>query len=96
MKDPWEKLLETTKKVHLSNNKLQDFCPFPADIKKQEFDPFHIPASDLMQNEIGLLTDEYAELRDDLLQQVPMRIGVKLIRAPLLVKSFSMNLAVMV
>ena len=50
MDDPWEKLLETAKKVHLANNKLQDFCPFPKDLKKQEFEAFHIPASDLMQN----------------------------------------------
>ena len=36
MDDPWEKLLETAKKVHLGNSKLQDFCPFPKDIKKQK------------------------------------------------------------
>ena len=64
MNEPWEKLLETVKKVHLTNNKLQDFCPFPKDIKKQEFDPFHIPASDLMQRETELYTDDYIELRD--------------------------------
>ena len=64
MNDPWEKLLETAKKVHLANSKLQEFCPFPKDIKKQEFSPFYIPASDLMQNETGLLTGDYAELRD--------------------------------
>ena len=29
MEDPWEKLLETAKKVHLANSNLQDFCPFP-------------------------------------------------------------------
>ena len=96
MDDPWEKLLETAKKVHLANNKLQDFCPFPTDIKKQEFEAFHIPASDLMQNETGLLTDDYAELRDAFIKASPMRIGVKLIKEPLLVKSFSTNLAVMV
>ena len=71
MDDPWEKLLETAKKVHLANSKLQDFCPFPKDIKKQEFDPFHIPASDLMQNETGLLTDDYAELRDAFIRVSP-------------------------
>ena len=71
MDDPWEKLLETVKKVHLANSKLQDFCPFPKDIKKQEFDPFHIPASDLMQNETGLLTDNYAELRDAFITASP-------------------------
>ena len=64
MDNPWENLLETAKKVHLANSKLQDFCPFPKDIKKQEFDPFHIPASDLMRNETGLQTDDFAELRD--------------------------------
>ena len=48
MIDPWEKLIETAKNVHMANIALQDFCPFPEDIKKQEFDPFHIPASDLM------------------------------------------------
>ena len=71
MYDPWENLLETAKKVHLDNSKLQDFCPFPNDIKKQEFHPFHIPASDLMQNETGLLTDEYAELRDAFISASP-------------------------
>ena len=71
MDDTWEKLLETAKKVHLANSKLQDFCPFPKDIKKQEFDPFHIPASDLMQNETGLLTDDYAELRDAFISASP-------------------------
>ena len=64
MNDTWEYLLETAKKVHLANSKLQDFCPFPKDIKRQKLNPFHIPASDLMQNETGLLTDDYAELRD--------------------------------
>ena len=71
MNDPWEKLLETAKKVHLANGKLQDFCPFPKDIKKQEFHPFHIPASDLMQNETGLLTDYYTELRDAFISASP-------------------------
>ena len=71
MDDPWEKLLETAKKVHLANRKLQDFCPFPTDIKKQKFDAFHIPASDLMQNETGLLTDDYAELRDAFIKASP-------------------------
>ena len=60
----WENLLEETRKVHFGNSKLQDFCPFPNDIKKQELNPFHIPASDLMQNETGLLTEDYSELRD--------------------------------
>ena len=60
----WEKLLETAKKAHLANIKIQDFCPFPNDIKKQDFKSFHIPASDSMQNEAGLQTDDYAELRD--------------------------------
>ena len=36
MDDPWENLLETAKKVHVANSKLQDFCPFPNDIKKQK------------------------------------------------------------
>ena len=67
----WEKLLETAKKAHLANIKIQDFCPFPADIKKQEFDPFHIPASDLMQNEMDLLTRDYAELRDAFISASP-------------------------
>ena len=71
MDDPWEKLLETAKKVHLANSKLQDFCPFPKDIIKQEFDPFHIPASNLMQNETGLITDDYAELRDAFITASP-------------------------
>ena len=71
MEDPWETLLETAKKVHLANNKLQDFCPFPKDLKKQEFKPFYIPASDLMQNETGLLTDDYAELRDAFITASP-------------------------
>ena len=60
----WENLLEKVRKVHFGNSKLQDFCPFPNDIKKQELNPFHIPASDLMQNETGLLTEDYSELRD--------------------------------
>ena len=60
----WENLLEEARKVHFGNSKLQDFCPFPNDIKKQELNPFHIPASDLMQNETGLLTEDYSELRD--------------------------------
>ena len=64
MNDPWENLLEMAKKVHLANRKLQDFCPFPKDIKKQSLKPFHIPASGLMQNETGLLTNDYTELRD--------------------------------
>ena len=64
MIEPWENLLETARNVHLANSKLQDFCPFPKDIKKQEFLPFNIPAGDLMQNEIGFFSDNYIELRD--------------------------------
>ena len=64
MIEPWENLLETARNVHLANSKLQDFCPFPKDIKKQEFLPFNTPAGDLMQNEIGFFSDNYIELRD--------------------------------
>ena len=71
MNDPWEYLLETAKKVHLGNSELQEFCPFPEDIKKQEFQPFHILASDLMQNDIGLHTDDYTELRDAFISASP-------------------------
>ena len=67
----WENLLEKARKVHFGNSKLQDFCPFPNDIKKQKVDPFHIPASDLMQNETGLLTEDYAELRDAFISASP-------------------------
>ena len=67
----WENLLEEARKVHFGNSKLQDFCPFPNDIKKQELKPFHIPASDLMQNETGLLTEDYSELRDAFISASP-------------------------
>jgi len=71
MSDPWENLLETAKTVHLGNSMLQDFCPFPKDIRRQEFQPFHIPASDLLQNETGLYTDNYTELRDAFISTSP-------------------------
>ena len=71
MDDPWENLLEAAKKIHLANSKLQDFCPFPEDIKKQEFESFHIPASDLMQNETGWPKGDYAELRDAFITASP-------------------------
>ena len=71
MSDPWENLLETAKTVHLGNSMLQDFCPFPKDIRRQEFQPFHIPASDLMQNETGLYTNDYTELRDAFISTSP-------------------------
>ena len=61
---PWENVLEVARKVHLGNSKLQDFCPFPKDIKRQEFQSFHISASNLMQHETELYTDDYTELRD--------------------------------
>ena len=64
MSDIWENLLEKAKSVHSANIELQKFCPFPKDIKKQEFQPFHVLASDLMQNDIGLHTDDFTELRD--------------------------------
>ena len=67
----WENLLEEARKVHFGNSELQDFCPFPNDIKKQELNPFHIPASDLMQNETGLLTEDYSELRDAFISASP-------------------------
>ena len=67
----WENLLEEARKVHFGNSKLQDFCPFPNDIKKQELNPFHIPASDLIQNETGLLTEDYSELRDAFISASP-------------------------
>ena len=67
----WENLLEVARKVHFGNRELQDFCPFPKDIIKQNFQPFHIPASDLMQNEIGLYTDDYNELRDAFISASP-------------------------
>jgi len=71
MFEHWENLLEAARKVHSANSKLQDFCPFPKDILKQEFQPFHIPASDLMQNEVGLYTNEYNELRDAFISASP-------------------------
>ena len=71
MSDIWENLLEKAKNVHLGNSELQNFCPFPKDIKKQEFQPFHTLASDLMQNDIGLNTDDYIELRDAFISASP-------------------------
>ena len=71
MDDPWNNLLDLARQVHLGNDILQDFCPFPNDIKRQEFHPFHIPASDLMQNEMDLLTRDYAELRDAFISASP-------------------------
>jgi quercetin dioxygenase-like cupin family protein len=71
MSDPWENLLEIAKSVHLGSRRLQDFCPFPKDIKKQILQPFHIPASDLMQNENGLCTDDNKELRDAFIAASP-------------------------
>ena len=57
-------LLEIVKSIHTENSNLQNFCPFPNDIKKQEFQPFYIPASDLLQTDVGLFADDYSELRD--------------------------------
>jgi quercetin dioxygenase-like cupin family protein len=71
MSDPWENLLETARNVHLSDSRLQEFCPFPNDIKKQEFQPFYVPASDLMQNEIGLFSNSYTDLRDAFIMASP-------------------------
>ena len=67
----WDYLLETVKDLHMGNTELQDFCPFPKDLKKQKFQPFHIPACELMQNDTGLLTDDYAELRDEFISVSP-------------------------
>ena len=67
----WENLLEEVKSVHLSNIELQEFCPFPEDIKKQNFQPFHVLASDLLQNDIALHTDDYTELRDAFISASP-------------------------
>ena len=71
MSDQWDNLLAIARSVHLDNGALQDFCPFPKDIRRQKFEPFHIPASNLMQNDSDLYSKDYSELRNAFMSASP-------------------------
>jgi hypothetical protein len=60
----WDHLLETAKQVHQSIPAVQAFCPFPTDLIEQDVQAFHIPAANYLAQEKGLVTRQFAPLRD--------------------------------
>lgn len=67
----FDHLLDEARRVHDADPRLTEFCPFPDDIRPQPVTPFHIPASDLMQNDPALSTPRFAPLRDAFIAAAP-------------------------
>lgn len=57
--------------LHSDHKQLNAFCAFPGDVTEQQLDPFHIPASDLLQAEQGLGKTLSTDLRDALIDLAP-------------------------
>ncbi|MGH1575998.1 dimethylsulfonioproprionate lyase family protein [Planktotalea sp.] len=70
-KSPLEMTLHHLRLLHQNHAELAAFCPFPDDVKRQELIPYHIPAADIFQNQVGLQPSNYPELRDALIALSP-------------------------
>ena len=64
MNEAWKNLLNIARSVHTTNEQLQKFCPFPLNIKNQNFESFHTEACNLMCKDKGLFTESFKEFRD--------------------------------
>ncbi|MDG2341086.1 MAG: dimethylsulfonioproprionate lyase family protein [Paracoccaceae bacterium] len=64
MSDPFDKLLEEVRDLHLNSPALLGFCPFPDKFDRQDVEPFHVPAAELMRNDPALTTDSHESVRD--------------------------------
>ena len=60
--DIWDQLVALVERTHQGSPALQAFCTSPNDLRPQEVSPFHIPASDLMVVDAGLMTDSHGSL----------------------------------
>ena len=57
-------LLDEIRKLYDNTPALQDFAPWPDDLRPQPLTPHYIPAADLMVNDSGLYSEGFAALRD--------------------------------
>ena len=62
--DVWDRLFSEFSRVYAATPQLQDFCPFPTDIKPQNVVAHDIPARALLESDRGLTTRDYTGLRD--------------------------------
>lgn len=63
--------LERIKILHETHPEVRAFCRFPSDVVGQDITPFHVPASDLLQQEKGLQRSNDPQLRDALIAMAP-------------------------
>lgn len=68
---PLDTVFQELKFLHKTHAALHEFCPFPDDVHPQMIAPFYTPPSDLFQNERGLTSSNYPELRDALVALSP-------------------------
>ncbi len=67
----WDRLLASARAAHSAHPAISAFCPFPDDITAQPVTPFHIPASNLFQQDRHLKTDAYSDLHNAFLAVAP-------------------------
>jgi quercetin dioxygenase-like cupin family protein len=69
---PWDTLLHAVRHVHQTTPELCAFCRFPDDVTPQDVVPYDIPAAHLLVSETGLISENYAELRDAFVAAGPL------------------------
>lgn len=72
MNDQWTALLDAIQNVHSADATLCNFCPFPDDITHQPVAPFHIPSSDLLQQDVGLAQGPFKHITSAVKAAAPM------------------------
>ncbi len=72
MNDRWATLLDAARDAHALVPALQEFCPFPTDIREQSVAAHHDPLCDAMANDTRLTTDHFTAFRDALIAAGPL------------------------
>ncbi len=70
-RENWDNLLDAVRLAHASVPALEEFCPFPDDLRPQDVAARQFPCADLMARETGLTGKRYATLRECFLKAGP-------------------------
>ncbi len=73
MPDRWQTLLQLARAAHAEHPDLQAFCDFPDDLSRLPANTHRIPATNLLEAETGLTSDQrHSEFRDGFIACAPL------------------------
>ncbi len=73
MPDRWQTLLQLARAAHADHPDLRAFCDFPDDLSRLPANQHRIPATDLLEAETGLISDDrHSAFRDGFIGCAPL------------------------